>query len=199
LKRTLRDILLKKRNAIDNKQRRIKEEAIKKRLFGTEYFKHSETIFFYASFGSEVDTMRCISHALRLGKRIVLPVVDTVHKRLRLYEIEDISELTPNYMGIPEPVATRARGVKLNEIDLGIIPGIGFDLSGNRLGYGAGYYDRLLAYKIKNPPSQRGHIPTLALAFEEQIVERIPSESHDIKVDIIITEKRIVFCKDYRI
>ncbi len=198
MKKTLREILLKKRDGIDQRQKRIKEDAIKKRLFSTEYFKNANTILFYASFKSEVDTMRCIAHALRVGKRIVLPVVDKVHKRLKLYEIKDLSELTPNYMNIPEPVATRTRSIKLDEIDLGIIPGIGFDLSGNRLGYGAGYYDRLLAYKTKNPSSVRGHVPTIALAFEEQIVEHIPSESHDIKVEIIITDRRIISCKDYR-
>lgn len=196
MKETLRDILIKKRDSIDKETRRIKEQAIKNRLFNIEFFKEAETILFYASFKSEVDTMRCIEHSLRLGKRISLPVIDKIHKRLRIYEIKDISELVPNYMGIPEPVETRARSVKLDEIDLMIIPGIGFDLMGNRLGYGAGYYDRFLIYKKDS--GARGHIPAIALAFEEQIMDRIPSEPHDIKVDIIITDKRTILCKDYR-
>lgn len=198
MKKPLREMLLKKRDSIDQRQKRIKEDAIKKRLFSTEYFKNAKTILFYASFKSEVDTMRCIAHALRSGKMVVLPLVDKVHKRLKLYEIKDLSELVPNYMGIPEPVATRSRSVKLSEIDLEIIPGIGFDLSGNRLGYGAGYYDRLLAYKKKKLSGLKRQAPAIALAFEEQIVERVPSESHDIKVDFIITDKRSITCKDYR-
>jgi 5-formyltetrahydrofolate cyclo-ligase len=198
LKKTLRDILIKKRDGIDQRKKGIKERNIKKRLFDSEYFRNAKTILFYASFRSEVGTIKCIDHALRLGKRIALPVIDRVHKRLRLYEIKDISELETNSMGIPEPVATRTRGIKLNEIDLAIIPGIGFDMAGNRLGYGAGYYDRLLAYKKKNPVGIRGHIPAIALAFEEQIVEKIPAEPHDIKVDIIITDERTILCKSYR-
>ncbi|GAB4534440.1 MAG: 5-formyltetrahydrofolate cyclo-ligase [Thermodesulfovibrionia bacterium] len=196
MKRTLRDILIKKRDSIDAETRRLKEQAIRNRLINTKHFKEAETILFYASFRSEVDTMRCMEHSLKLGKRIALPVIDRVHKRLRPYEIKDISELITNYMGIPEPVTSRTRIIKMDEIDLIIVPGIGFDPMGSRLGYGAGYYDRFLAYK--KDPGIRGHIPTIALAFEEQIVERIHSEPHDIKVDIIITDKRTISCRDYR-
>lgn len=196
MKRTIRDILLKKRDAIDGDAKKLKDQAIKHRLFNMELFKNAETILFYASFKSEVNTIRCIEHSLRLGKRIALPVIDKVHKRLKIYEIKDPSELVNNYMGIPEPVEARARNVKLDEIDIIIVPGIGFDLMGNRLGYGAGYYDRLLAYKKDS--GIKGHIPTIALAFEEQIVEKLPSEPHDIKVDIIVTDKRTIICRDYR-
>jgi len=198
LKKTLREILIKRRDSIEKEEREFKERRIRERFFGLKYFKEAETILFYASFRSEVDTLRCIEHALKIGKRVALPVIDRAHKRLKLYEIKDTSELETNSIGIPEPVATRTRGVKLDELDLIIIPGIGFDLSGNRLGYGAGYYDRLLAYRKKNRTDFRGHIPAIALAFEEQIVDGIPSESHDIKVDIIVTDKRTIFCKDYR-
>jgi 5-formyltetrahydrofolate cyclo-ligase len=198
LKKTLREILIKKRDSIDKKEKELREKSIRKRLFSLKYFKEAETILFYASFRSEVETIKCMEHALRMGKRIALPVIDRPHKRLRLYEIKDTSELEPNNIGIPEPVPARSRGIKLEEVDLIIIPGIGFDPSGNRLGYGAGYYDRLLAYKKKNPVGIRGHIPSVALAFEEQIVERIPAESHDIKVDIIITDTRTIFCRDFR-
>jgi 5-formyltetrahydrofolate cyclo-ligase len=99
-------------------------------------------------------------------------------------------------MDIPEPVATRSRAMKLNEIDIEIIPGIGFDLKGNRIGYGSGYYDKLLSHKSMRHSKKGGHFATVGLAFEEQIVKRVPSEPHDIRVDMIITDQRLIRCHE---
>jgi 5-formyltetrahydrofolate cyclo-ligase len=115
----------------------------------------------------------------------VLPRVDKDRNRLELYEIKGMTELKGGYMGIPEPSLTKDRLMDVNDIDAMIIPGVGFDLSGNRLGYGGGYYDILLAKLTKR-------IPLIALAYEEQIVESIPPEPYDRKVTIIITDKRII-------
>nr|MBC8412083.1 5-formyltetrahydrofolate cyclo-ligase [bacterium] len=91
------------------------------------------------------------------------------------------------------PGITVNREATLQDVDLVIIPGTGFDTDGNRLGYGGGYYDRLLSIESKRL-AQVEHIPTVALAFEEQIGEEIPAEPHDIKVDIIITDERTIYC-----
>ncbi len=96
-------------------------------------------------------------------------------------------------MGIPEPDVRENRRVTIKDIDLVVIPGTGFDIQGNRLGYGGGYYDRLLGYESKQL-AEVEHIPTVALAFEEQIGEEIPAEPHDIQVDMIITDKRLIRC-----
>lgn len=196
MKKSLRELFLAKRDGITEENKKINESAIRRRLFSLEYFKEAKTILFYASFRSEVDTIKSIQNTLKLKKRVVLPVVDTKHKQLKLYEVHDTSELSPGYMGIPEPVPSRMRNIGLNEIDIEIIPGIGFDPKGNRLGYGAGYYDKLLSHKSKRLSKTRGHITTIALAFEEQIAEKIPSEPHDIRVDLIVTDKRIINCKE---
>lgn len=196
MKKSLRELLLAKRDSITVEDKKAKDNAIRKRLFSLEYFKDAKTILFYASFRSEAETLKAIQNTLKLKKRVALPVVDTEHKQLKLYEIHDISELSSGYMGIPEPVPSRTRNMGLNEIDIEIIPGIGFDLKGNRLGYGAGYYDKLLSHKSKRLSKTKGRITTIALAFEEQIAEKIPSEPHDIRVDIIVTEKRLIKCKD---
>jgi 5-formyltetrahydrofolate cyclo-ligase len=190
LKKSLRDILLKKRDHIKPELKKAKEAAIKKRLFALFDFKRAKSILFYASFRSEVDTITCLQDALKLRKRISLPVVDTKNKKLKLFEIRDISELAPGYMGIPEPTVKKGREILLKDVDIAIIPGIGFDITGSRLGYGAGYYDRLLGHE-----SQKEDLITVALAFEEQIVPKVPNEGHDVKVDKIITEKRIINCK----
>ncbi len=102
-----------------------------------------------------------------------------------LYEVKHMDELTPGYMGIPEPPQMDERLVGIDDADLVIIPGAGFDFAGNRLGYGAGYYDSLLSQRTRK-------IPVIALAYEEQIVDSIPAETHDVKVDMIVTDKRVI-------
>ena len=94
-------------------------------------------------------------------------------------------------MDIPEPAITRGRKVNLKDIDVVMVPGAGFDVRGNRLGYGFGYYDKLLS-------KSKRHITTIALAFEEQIVPEVPNEKHDIKVDKIVTDRRVINCLSKR-
>ena len=102
--------------------------------------------------------------------------------------IKKIDELVPGYMGIPEPsVVSEDRLTGINDVDVVVIPGAGFDMSGNRIGYGAGYYDKLLAGLTKE-------IIIIAPAYEEQIADSIPSEPHDVKVNLIVTDRRVIRC-----
>ncbi|MBI4843255.1 MAG: 5-formyltetrahydrofolate cyclo-ligase [Nitrospirae bacterium] len=195
MKKKLRTDLLTKRDSIDAELKKAKEASIEKKLFALSGFKKSDSILLYASFRSEVSTIGFLQDVINLNKRLIMPRVDPAKKKLRLFEVKNVSELTPGYMGIPEPGIMKNREVSLEEIGLVIIPGTGFDLKGNRLGYGGGYYDRLLSYESKML-SEAGHIKTVALAFEEQIGESIPAEPHDIKVDIIITDRRVIKCKE---
>lgn len=194
MKNIIRKFLINRRDTIDPEVKETKEASIEKSLLALDEFKNANNILFYASFRSEVDTMGYLQDVINLGKKLVLSVVDNRHKRLDLYYVDDISELVPGYKGIPEPGILTDREASLNDIDLVIIPGTGFDITGNRLGYGGGYYDRLLSYESKMLANVE-HIKTIALAFEEQIGEKIPAEPHDIKVDIIITDKRVISCK----
>jgi len=88
-------------------------------------------------------------------------------------------------MGIPEPNLPDERCAVIDDANLAIIPGAAFDLSGNRLGYGAGYYDGLLSQRTRN-------IQIIALAYDEQLVDSIPAEKHDVRVDMIVTDKRVI-------
>ncbi|PIP71043.1 MAG: 5-formyltetrahydrofolate cyclo-ligase [Nitrospirae bacterium CG22_combo_CG10-13_8_21_14_all_44_11] len=187
-KKTLRQETLLKRDAIPENIKQEKDAAIRQRLIGLPEFTKAKTILFYASFRSEADTMELIKTALSEGKRVALPKVDKKDRRLLLYEIEDIRELAQGYMGILEPSASKERLTGLDDMDLIIIPGAAFDASGNRLGYGAGFYDRLLT-------GMKKIIPVIAPAYEEQIVEKIPSEPHDVKVSKIVTDKRVIECE----
>ncbi len=138
---------------------------------------------FFASFRSEVETAPMIRKALASGKRVILPKV--AGKELSLFEIKDFDkDVAPGAWGIPEP---RERfPARLDEVGLIIVPGAAFDERGNRIGYGAGFYDKLLLAFKK---------PTVAVAFEVQIVHSVPIDSHDVPVQKIVTEKRVITAK----
>jgi len=185
MKKIIRKEVLRKRDEIPPEVRFQKDALIKKTLLLLSVFTKAKTVLIYASFRSEVETLSMIKDSLMTGKRVVLPKVDREKHMLKLYEIKDMGELKSGYMGIPEPSLPDERLVNLNEIDIVIIPGAAFDYSGNRLGYGAGYYDILLS-------GRKRRMPVIALAYEEQIVDSIPAEDHDVKVDMIVTDKRVI-------
>jgi 5-formyltetrahydrofolate cyclo-ligase len=185
MKKLLRREALEKRRSIPFSEKKRKDNLIRHKLFDTPEFKRAKVVLFYASFRAEVDTIRIIEESLKMGKRVLVPKVDKKRHLLRLYEINDLKELSPGCMGIHEPSLPVERLREINDIDLIIIPGTGFDFSGNRLGYGAGYYDILLSDVKKK-------IPFVALAYEEQLIDSIPAELHDVRVDIIITDKQVI-------
>jgi 5-formyltetrahydrofolate cyclo-ligase len=184
----LREESLKKRDEIPPEVRRVKNRLIKEMLFSLDEFRNANTILLFASFRSEPDTIEIIKASLGTAKRIVLPKVDREKHMLDLYEIKNIDELSPGFLGIPEPdVNFEERMVTINDMDIIIIPGAGYDISGNRIGYGKGYYDRLLSGLKKN-------IIVIALAFEEQITVLVPAEQHDVKVNMIVTDRQVIKC-----
>ena len=185
MKKTIRDEVLEKRDRIPHAIKAEKNLLIRNSLYTLPEFLEAKTILFYASFRSEVETHSMIKQALKAGKNLILPRVYKEGHRLLLYELKDLRELNAGFMGIPEPFVPDERIVAIDDIDLVIIPGAAFDYSGNRLGYGAGYYDYLLAERKRK-------MPVIALAYEEQIVDSIPSEEHDVQVDMIVTDKRVI-------
>jgi 5-formyltetrahydrofolate cyclo-ligase len=185
-KAEIRQELLSKRDKIPPEVKRAKNRMLRERLLSLDEFRNAGIVFFFASFRTEVDTSEMIKSSLMSGKRVLLPRVDKDRHELLLYEIRDFRELTPGYLGIPEPPVSEKQ-MNINDADIVIIPGAGFDASGNRIGYGGGYYDRLLS------GLQKG-IPVIAPAYEEQIVDSIPSEPHDIKVQMIVTDRRLIRC-----
>jgi 5-formyltetrahydrofolate cyclo-ligase len=186
-KSAIRKAVLQKRDSIDIFTRRVKDALIKQRLFSLSRFADSGTIFFFASFRSEVDTLAPIAEALKMGKRVFLPRVDGEAKELRLYEISVPDEMRPGFLGIPEPDVLPGRERGINDADFIMIPGAAFDYAGNRLGYGGGYYDKLLS-RLERP------VPLVAVAYEEQIFDSVPHEPHDIRVHMIVTDRRVIDC-----
>jgi 5-formyltetrahydrofolate cyclo-ligase len=185
VKKDIRKRVLTIRDQIPLDIRAQKDFHIRGTIFSLPEFLSAKTILLYASFKSEVETLSLIRESLAMGKRVVLPKVNAQNHALTLYEIKDMNELSPGYMGILEPELPDERSAVIEDIDLAIIPGAAFDLSGNRLGYGAGYYDNLLS-------GRRGSIPIIALAYDEQLVDAIPAEKHDVKIHMIVTDKRVI-------
>lgn len=195
MKKTLRKKVLEKRRSIPPSEKKKKNDLIKDNLLNFTGFKKAQAVLFYASFGTEVNTIGMIEESLKMGKKVIVPKVDKERNRLRLYEIKDLRELSPGYMGIPEPSLPDERIRDTKDVDLVIVPGTAFDYSGNRLGYGAGFYDILLSDTEKSESTRAEKIPFVALAYEEQLIDSIPSEMHDVKVDVIITDKQVIKVK----
>lgn len=185
MKKIIRKEAIEKRDSIPAAERKKKDRLIKKNFLDLLEFEKAKTLLFYVSFKSEVDTISMIEESLQVNKKIIVPKVNRETHQLRLYEIKDLKELSPGFMGIPEPDLPDNRIRDIKDVELVIIPGIAFDFYGNRLGYGAGYYDLLLSNMKKK-------IPFVALAYEEQLIDTIPSERHDVKVDIVVTDKRVL-------
>ena len=167
-----------------------KSKAIWVSLSSIQEFNRADTIAFYVSIAreGEVDTTTMIEESLSLGKRICIPKV-VKNNALRFIEIRSMKDLNKGSFGILEP----AGGSRIlpQAIDLVIVPGVAFDKSGNRLGFGKGYYDKFLS-KLEDGT------PIIALAFDFQIVDSIPSSKNDVRVHKIITETRIIECLKHK-
>ena len=164
-----------------------KYKEIENRLFEFANFLESKITLLYIDNTNEVSSSNIIRRTFDLNKIVVLPVANDDAKKIKLYKIDDIGrDLKKNSDGIFEPDSEKCNAVPLECIDIAIIPGIAFDEKGSRIGPGDGFYDRL----IPNLPITTRKV---ALALDRQIIPQVPIESHDRHVDIIITEKRIIY------
>jgi 5-formyltetrahydrofolate cyclo-ligase len=188
MKNTIRASILSQRNAMPPLDITRKSALIKKRLFSMREFQRAQFILFYISYGSEVATHEMIQECLASRKQVVVPCTDAKSRTLSLSKLQRWDDLGIGTYNIQEPRVECRCEISLSAVDLIIVPGIVFDNAGHRIGHGMGYYDRLLCENTK--------ATTVALAFELQLVEKIPVEPHDISVDMIITEKRIIHMKN---
>lgn len=190
LKKEIRHQVLKKRDNLTAEERIRLSRKICNNLLGLEEFKKAKVVHFFLTTRSEVMTEEAVRRSLSMGKDVVVPVVDRKQRCIMLSRLTDYdNELMIMHHGIHEPKPEFIRHVDLKEVDLMVLPGVAFEKSGHRLGYGAGYYDRLLESEQTRPV-------LAALAFELQIVDRIPVGGHDVKVDIIVTENRVIKCEN---
>ncbi len=164
-----------------------KYETIEHKLFEFANFMESEMIFLYTPQSSEIPTEKIIQKALYIEKQLVLPVLTSTKNVINLYKILDFNkDLVINNNDILEPNIKKCKKIPLEEIDIAIIPGLAFDDKGGRIGFGNDYYRRLIS---KLPETCR----KISLAYEEQVVDQIQMESRKYTVDIIITDKRVIY------
>ena len=187
MKQKLKDEIFRKRKALSKREIDEKSTAIKEKLNLMPQFKKSKNILTYVSFNNEVDTINTIKDLLiKKEKNVLVPYVDK-NKLIQISKINSFDELEPKTFGILEPKDGKIRKFDAKKVDLVLVPGIVFDKNGHRIGYGYGYYDRLLG-KLGDKATKTG------LCYEFQLVEKIPEEKHDVAMDIIITEKEIIKC-----
>ena len=164
-----------------------KVKSIEDRLFEFANFLEAKIALLYVSGDIEVQTKNIIKRAYSYNKIVVLPAFDPKTFEMELMKVDKFAqELKPGPRGVPEPNAAHYKIVPIDRIDIAIIPGIAFDEKGGRIGTGRGYYDRLI-------PNLAVTTRKVALTLEEQIIPQVPMESHDKHVDIIITDKRIIY------
>ncbi len=137
-------------------------------------YRDAKTVYGYLPYNQEVRTVPILEQALRDGKKVAVPKVygDT----MRFIYLDDLTLVAPSNMGIPEPIADGP--IATDETALVLMPGLAFDQSGNRMGYGGGYYDKFLAAEPNHP--------TVALCYDFQLVDSIPTDSYDIPVDFVL-------------
>lgn len=186
-KEELREAILEERESLGKKEIAKKSELIFQRVKAAPFFREASLLVLYSPIRKEVNTESIFSLAKNLGKRTGFPVTLTSIMKLLLFEVDELEELEIGAYGINEPPFLEGNLISLDKIDLLIMPGIAFDENGYRVGYGGGYYDRLTI-------EDGFRAVKAALAFDLQIVKSVPHEPHDVKVDYIITESRMIEC-----
>ena len=182
-KNSWRSKFLSQRNLLSRSRVLELSELVEKNVFSLKEFSSAKNIGIYASVRNEVDTSKLISRLFSMGKTVFLPITDRAHKKIYYSEIGRDVLLSPAYFGIPEPILKNPADV--SAIDVFLVPGVAFDLRGHRLGYGKGFFDGFFSgHKIK--------VPRIGLAFDFQVVDELPFEPHDEKMDFVVTEKRVL-------
>jgi 5-formyltetrahydrofolate cyclo-ligase len=186
-KSQIRKDIAKTFEALSESQVDAKTKAIENRLFEFANFLESKTTLLYIESDFEVQTSGIINKTIEYNKVVVLPTFNPETFEVTLLKVDKPDkELRPGPRGVLEPDPRQCKVVPIDRIDIAIIPGVAFDEKGGRIGSGRGYYDRLI-------PKLSITTRKVALTFEDQILQQVPIESHDKHVDIIITDKRVIY------
>ncbi len=182
-KKKIRAIIKNLLEGLPLRDHKLKSSIITGSLLNSGEYNCAHSVFVYYPFRKEIDTRVIIKDALAKNKKIILPKVSG--SELKIFFVNDeLKDLRRSNFDILEPDETICSEAPVDIIDLVIVPGLCFDLNFNRLGYGGGFYDKILG-KFSSRARK------IALAFDLQILDNIPSCPHDQKVDIIITESNI--------
>lgn len=182
--------------AAANRRQQPDKDAVSRlicdKLAALPEYSAAHTVLFYVDFGDEVRTRRQVQAALAEGKDVVVPCCQG--DALVLFRLKSFEELAPGTWGILEPkaelLAGAGRRANVEEVDLVVVPGVAFDRDGGRLGYGKGYYDKLLSGAA---PGTR----LVASAFECQVFPEIPMLPYDVRMDKVVTEAAVYECQRF--
>ncbi len=173
--------------ALSEEELAEKYKEIEHKLFEFANFMEAQLAFLYTPVSNEIPTEGIIKKALQIEKGLALPVFTDAKNAINLYKISNYNkDLVSSNNDILEPNIERCKKISLEEVDIAIIPGLAFDDKGGRVGFGNNYYTKMIT---KLPETCR----KVSLAYEEQIVDQIQMESRKFTVDIIITDKRVIY------
>lgn len=186
MKSEFREEALKKRLSLNEGEVNSKSNLIFENLKKLKSFESATEILAYVDFRNEVKTREILDFIIKSGKKLILPMTITKTRDLKLFRINNpMSDLKSGTYGIFEPNPEICTEVDRKIVDFVIVPGVAFSENCYRMGYGGGYYDRFLS-------TLRIDTVSCALAFELQIYDDIPKNSHDAQIDFVITENRIL-------
>jgi len=177
-KENLRRTLLAKLACVSPQEIEEKSALIVERLLASGSITGSDVLITFCGRNTEVNTLPLIQQTLEQGKKVIVPLTRE-HGRLEWSRLDDIGQLRPGPFGIPEPIAEKIHLCNPPLHAPILVPCLGFTSTGDRLGFGGGYFDRYLAHHAG---------PKMGLAFELQHVDHLPTEPHDVSMDKIITE-----------
>ena len=185
----IRKMIVQKREELGGLEKEEKNIAIAQRLFGMDEFKKSKTIFCFLSTSFEVQTERIILESLRLGKQVLVPLLDSGGENLKASRIPsmDIDFVIGEY-GVRQPAPKFRNIVPFSNIDFVVVPGLAFDSFGNRIGYGGGFYDKFFK-KIT------GNVSRVAVGYDFQLFNLVPHSDLDEPVHFLITETKALRCR----
>ena len=181
-----RQIMLRRRNGLSRDEVDELSDKIEINLFSLEKFLSCDHILYYLSFGNEVRTDAMIERSLSLGKKVYVPRIVKSAGKLEICEIENLEKgFVLNSLGIREPYGINIKTISPNKIDAVVTPGLAFDGSGSRIGFGGGYYDKLF---LELPDKSL----RIGVAYDFQRVESLYQDPWDKKVEKVITEKNML-------
>ncbi len=173
-KQELRRAIRERKRAMTEEEIVERSNALAEKFYNSPAYQAASTIYGYLPYNQEVRTVPMLQRALDEGKRVAVPKV--YGEEMRFIYLEDLTQVSKGYAGIPEPIADAP--VAEDPRALVLMPGLAFDPQGHRIGYGGGFYDRFLA--------QEPHHPTLALCYEFQMQAHLDTEEFDIPVDTVL-------------
>jgi len=185
-KNSLRQEVLAKRDAISQAARQAFTVDLLVNISSLPEWKKANTVLLYLGIKTEFDPTPLVEAALSMEKTVVLPRILKAENRLEIRQIQSLDQdLVSGVWGLREPDPSSCPEIEPAKLDFVLVPGVAFDLQGNRMGYGAGFYDRLLS-------DQRLVAPRISAFFSEQLVDQVPHEAHDLPVDIMVMPRQIL-------